>query len=346
MAQTGFTPISIYYSATTTNVPTSGNLVAGELAINTADGKLFYKDSSGVVQVLATKGGVGTSSTTQILYNSSGLTVGSANLTFDGQNLTQGNGTYQTILKLNGSSSGTAGGTAIYFQNTGTSNFAIGNYSSIIGGAYNTDAIYYLSSANNHLFYSSGSEKVRIDSSGNLLVGSTTLPASNRTKGFAAKSNATGGIQVYQVASNSDWAINATSGSICNFYSDNGTALVYSGSISVNGNVTTYGSISDYRLKENIEPITKALDKVLQLNPVTYTFKDGGQKSEGFIAHELQAIIPEAVTGEKDAVKEDGTPEYQGVDSSFLIATLTAAIQEQQALIESLTTRLTALESK
>jgi hypothetical protein len=55
MAQTGFTPISNYYSATATNVPTAGNLVAGELAINTADGKLFYKDSSGVVQTIASK---------------------------------------------------------------------------------------------------------------------------------------------------------------------------------------------------------------------------------------------------------------------------------------------------
>ena len=61
MAQTGFTPISLYYSSTATNVPTNTNLAAGELAINTADGKLFYKDSSGVVQVLATKGGVGSS---------------------------------------------------------------------------------------------------------------------------------------------------------------------------------------------------------------------------------------------------------------------------------------------
>ena len=55
MAQTGYTPISIYNSATTTNVPTAGNLVAGELAINTADGKLFYKDSAGVVQTMASK---------------------------------------------------------------------------------------------------------------------------------------------------------------------------------------------------------------------------------------------------------------------------------------------------
>ena len=87
MAATGFTPISLYYSATTTNVPLAANLVAGELAINTVDGKLFYKDSSNVVQVLATKGGVGSSTTTQVLYNSSGLTVGSANMTFNGTTL-------------------------------------------------------------------------------------------------------------------------------------------------------------------------------------------------------------------------------------------------------------------
>ena len=88
MAQTGYTPISIYYSATSTNVPTANNLVAGELAINTADGKLFYKDSAGVVQVIGTKGGVGSSTTTQVLYNSSGLVVGSANMTFNGTALT------------------------------------------------------------------------------------------------------------------------------------------------------------------------------------------------------------------------------------------------------------------
>ena len=86
MSQAGYTPISLYYSATTTNVPLAADLVAGELAINTVDGKLFYKDSSNVVQVLGTKGGVGSSTTTQVLYNSSGLVVGSSALTFDGTN--------------------------------------------------------------------------------------------------------------------------------------------------------------------------------------------------------------------------------------------------------------------
>jgi len=90
MAQTGYTPIQLYYSSTASSAPIAGNLTNGELAINITDGKLFYKDNSGVVQVIGTKGGVGSSSTTQVLYNSSGAVVGSANLTFDGTKLTVG----------------------------------------------------------------------------------------------------------------------------------------------------------------------------------------------------------------------------------------------------------------
>lgn len=80
MAASGFTPISIYYSATTTNVPLAANLVAGELAINTADGKLFYKDSSNVVQVIAWK-------TTPVSAGGTGSTTLTAN------NVLLGNGT-------------------------------------------------------------------------------------------------------------------------------------------------------------------------------------------------------------------------------------------------------------
>jgi hypothetical protein len=98
MAQTGYTPISIYYSATTTNVPTAGNLVAGELAINTADGKLFYKDSSGVVQTIASKTGIAAGSNTQVQYNSSGSLAGSANMVFDGSTLTTLNSAYTGTL--------------------------------------------------------------------------------------------------------------------------------------------------------------------------------------------------------------------------------------------------------
>jgi hypothetical protein len=92
MAQTGYTPILIYASGTTGNTPSASNLTSSasgaELALNYYDGKLFYKDASGNVQVLATKGGVGNSSNTQILYNSSGLVTGSANLTYNGSAVT------------------------------------------------------------------------------------------------------------------------------------------------------------------------------------------------------------------------------------------------------------------
>jgi hypothetical protein len=101
---------------------------------------------------------------------------------------------------------------------------------------------------------------------------------------------------------------------------------------------------SDYRLKENIAPMTGALAKVSALKPVTYNWKSDGSASQGFIAHELAEVSPECVGGEKDAVDAEGKPQYQGVDTSFLVATLTAAIQEQQATIEALTARITALE--
>ena len=91
MSQSGFTPIQNYSSATASAVPLAANLAQGELAINTNDGKLFYKDSSGVVQTMASKatGAIG-GSTTQVQFNSSGALAGSANLTFNGTTLTAG----------------------------------------------------------------------------------------------------------------------------------------------------------------------------------------------------------------------------------------------------------------
>ena len=125
-----------------------------------------------------------------------------------------------------------------------------------------------------------------------------------------------------------------------------GTPLTNVGAISTNGTITIYGTTSDYRLKENVVPMTGALATVAQLKPVAYKWKSDGSDGQGFIAHELQAVVPDAVHGQKDAVDADGNPVYQNVDTSHLIATLTAAIQEQQALIESLTTRITNLENK
>jgi hypothetical protein len=82
--------------------------------------------------------------------------------------------------------------------------------------------------------------------------------------------------------------------------------------------------------------MTGALATVQALKPVTYTWKVDGSDGQGFIAHELAEVVPDAVAGEKDAVDEEGKPVYQGIDTSFLVATLTAAIQEQQAIITQL----------
>ena len=125
------------------------------------------------------------------------------------------------------------------------------------------------------------------------------------------------------------------------------------GYIRVNSTNTTYSTTSDYRLKENIAPMVGALEKVVQLKPVTYTWKADGSDGQGFIAHELQAVIPDAVVGEKDAVEtytdEEGNEQTrikaQGIDTSFLVATLTAAIQEQQTIINDLKARIETLEN-
>lgn len=177
-------------------------------------------------------------------------------------------------------------------------------------------------------------ERMRIDTSGNVLVNKTS------------QSN-TGRLEIdYSRSTHAGSNYNETSSlSSCTHiaFQRGGTAV---GSIqSANNSSTSYNTSSDYRLKENIVPMTGALNKVALLKPVTYIWKTDGSNSQGFIAHELQEIVPECVTGEKDAVDAEGKPVYQGVDTSFLVATLTAAIQEQQTIINDLKARVTALEA-
>jgi hypothetical protein len=114
----------------------------------------------------------------------------------------------------------------------------------------------------------------------------------------------------------------------------NGNGVV--GTISTNGTATTYSTSSDYRLKTNVKPMQNALDKVDALNPVTFDWVTDGAPSQGFIAHELQAVVPECVVGEKDAVNDQGKPIYQSIDTSFLVATLTAAVKELKSEVDAL----------
>jgi hypothetical protein len=115
------------------------------------------------------------------------------------------------------------------------------------------------------------------------------------------------------------------------------------GSITYNGSGTNYNTSSDYRLKENVVPLAGAIGRLQQISVHRFNFiSDPDRTVDGFIAHEAQEVVPECVTGEKDAVDVDGNPVYQGIDQSKLVPLLTAALQEAIAKIETLETRLTA----
>ncbi len=184
-------------------------------------------------------------------------------------------------------------------------------------------------------------ERMRIDSAGTLMVrsagGTAPWDATSGTFAWVGQSTYPLGL----TAEGNLCAImnrNTDVGAICEF-KYNG---VFKGNITTNGSTIAYNTSSDYRLKENIAPMTGALAKIQQLKPCTYTWKADGSNGEGFIAHELQSVIPDAVTGEKDAVDAEGNPVYQGIDTSFLVATLTAAIQELKAEVDSLKAQLNA----
>jgi hypothetical protein len=110
------------------------------------------------------------------------------------------------------------------------------------------------------------------------------------------------------------------------------------GSVTTNGSSITYNTSSDYRLKENVAPLANAVTRLKKIAPKNFTWKNNPSlgTAEGFIAHELQEVVPEAVFGEKDGVDQNGDPKYQGVDSSVLVPLLTAALQEAFARIEAL----------
>ena len=182
------------------------------------------------------------------------------------------------------------------------------------------------------LFYTNFAERMRIDASGNVSIKVTSaIGRFNVQSDDSATAIAAGNVS----------GTAAYNGAL--FYNNGFTSLV--GQISIAGATASYLSVSDYRLKESVAPMTGALATVAQLKPVTYKWKADGSDGQGFIAHELQAVVPDCVTGDKDAVDAEGKPQYQGVDTSFLVATLTAAIQEQQAIISAMETRLAALEA-
>jgi len=177
-------------------------------------------------------------------------------------------------------------------------------------------------------------EKMRLASGGNLYIGLTSPVVGAKVAINWNASNQYG--IVFRTTS-----ATYTAGPIL-FLNSVGVA---SGNISQSETIVSYNTSSDYRLKEHILPMVGALAKVAALKPCTYKWKADGSAGQGFIAHQLQEVIPDCVTGTKDAVDENGNIRPQGVDTSFLVATLTAAIQEQQAMIVQLQADVAALKS-
>ena len=243
---------------------------------------------------------------------------------------------------------GGAGGISLLSSTNGFGNINFGD-----SGDNDIGMIQYDHDNNSFTIKTNASEQMRITSDGKLrlLHGNFGATPSSSNKGFEFRANGSQGGTL-------DCGITDTSNhTIINF--DNGNGGV--GTIQMNGSATAYNTSSDYRLKENVNYDFDATSRLKQLKPARFNFKaDADTTVDGFLAHEVSSIVPEAISGEKDAVKiwKDGEelPEgvsvgdnildadgntimdIQGIDQSKLVPLLVKTIQELEA-------RITALES-
>jgi len=189
-------------------------------------------------------------------------------------------------------------------------------------------------------FSTTNAERMRIDASGNVLVNKTNT--TEHTDGLLLRGNATS-----VIARDNDalaiWADNATAntgGTKGHILFKRGTNAVLVGSVTSTTSATSFNTSSDYRLKENVNYTFDATTRLKQLKPARFNFKVNADSEivDGFLAHEVSSIVPEAITGAKDAVDGDGNPVYQSIDQSKLVPLLVKTIQELEA-------RITALEA-
>ena len=287
----------------------------------TSGGLISTADTSGVLQLQT----AGTTAVTVDASQNVGIGTSSPNVKFQvAQSNATAVGNGSTYLGLGASENGVSGKRLIGFGYKSTNNYYpayFGFIETFNAGSTYGDLAFYTRSVNTD---TEPTERARITSAGDLFLGDTTASSGSK---FWVKSNF---VTQNGIGMNST----ATTGTAYFQY------MLYNGSgvgqITSTGTACLFTSVSDYRLKNTITPMTGALAKVAQLKPVTYKWNSDGSDGQGFIAHELAEVCPDAVVGEKDAVDADGNPKYQGIDTSFLVATLTAAIQEQQALITQL----------
>ncbi len=196
-------------------------------------------------------------------------------------------------------------------------------------------AITYNHSGNRMSFTTNTSETMRLTSAGKLFLGTTSAVRGSEDLSIQASSDAivtrtaSAGLIVRKTS--------FTNGFLCLFENDSATQV---GAITSGGSSTVFNTSSDYRLKENIEPMQNGLERLNQLNPVKFTWKETGEESEGFIAHEVDEIFSDCIHGEKDGEN------MQGMDYGRITPLLVKAIQEQQEQIDALQSEINNLKGE
>jgi hypothetical protein len=172
--------------------------------------------------------------------------------------------------------------------------------------------------------------------SGNAPKFAILAPSGSDALNFKHLSNGSNSINVWQTGNDEHAAIA--------FFK--GDTQSYKGAIRVSTTGVQTLSISDYRLKENVVPLKDGLSRLMQLKPVQYNWKINNTKDEGFLAHELQSVFPNAVSGNKDEVDDKGAIKPQAVDYGRITPLLVKAIQELQTTVEELKAKIKVLEEK
>jgi len=321
-----------------------------------AYGLYAYPTSSGVAYIDAVTSSSGNASMgfrtyNNGTYNDAVRIDSSGNV---GVGTTSPNTRTQIYKASNSSFTGTSLGALAITDSTATSNY----YSSIdfntsannalpiarIGMQYTGGGSYLMFGTSNNYGNGITNTAMAIDYSGNLLVGTTS---SSYTSRIAVVTSSNAGVTVTQ-GNSGDYAYKSNAvnngGAYYHFYFTAGGTFV--GQITSTASTTTYATSSDYRLKYDVKPMTSGLATVVALKPVNYKWNIDDSDGEGFLAHELQDVIPLAVTGEKDALNENGSIKPQSVDYSKIVVYLVAAIQELSAKNDALEARLAALEAK
>jgi len=316
---TGSTNVAVGASSLRFNTTGSSNAAFGHQALlsnttasnNTAVGyqALYSTTTAGFITALGYQAGYSaTSGYSLYVGNQAGYNTTGAGNTFVGAN----------------SSSGFGAGYAV---TTGGANTILGGYSGNQGGLD-------IRTASNYIVLSDGAGNPRqyMNGSGQASWGSPMIDGFLNLK-WAGQS------YIGMVYNNTD-----TFGSSANIrFKNNGTTV---GDITSTTSATSYNTSSDYRLKHDVQPMVNALAKISQLKPVTYKWNIDASFGQGFIAHELQEVFPDAVHGEKDAVEEDGSIKPQGIDTSFLVATLAASIQELKTIVDAQAAEIAELKAK